>query len=77
MTIEKLNRQTRLLYGPRNAWINQGNVTFETAAIEAAKGAGVYPLTIEVRCESNPDDVREFTVRRKFEYIVEGLRGGM
>jgi len=73
-TISGLNRQTRYSYD--SDWVDRGNVTYEQAAIAAAKESSLHKMRIEVRCESSPDNVREFTVKRKpTEYIVEGLRG--
>ena len=81
MAIEKLNRQTKPLHeiyaGKKTKWKDRGCVSFERAAIDEAKEMdGTTFVKILVRCTSDPDDVRQFSVRRKpAEYIVEGLRG--
>jgi len=62
---DKLNRQVRKnLGGFWHEWNNYGSVTFEQAA-KLAAGRSFGSIVVQVRCESNPDDVREFTVRRK------------
>lgn len=72
-----MNRQSRC----GGDWRDRGAVTFEEAAkLEAADIDKIFGacgrLTIAVRCDTNPADVRIFTVSRKpVEYVVHGLRG--
>lgn len=70
---QTLNRQVKL-HGTTN-WLDFGDVTFEQAVEQFAQKKCLVDSVVDVRCESDPDQVRVLGVRRKIHYVVSGLRG--
>lgn len=77
-----LDRQARIRSGSvydvlsEDGWLSYGPCSIESAAIYAARDAGMERCNVEVRCAANPGTVWIVEVEQVTRYRVTGLRGG-